>query len=75
MFMNEVARLHATCGDLHKCSKYLATAIEVLAIDKQAMKHALSQELHSQALHAAYMDIGYETTANVFRLKLFLCHI
>ena len=59
MFMNEIARLHATCGDMHKCSKYLTAAVEVLATDKQTMKCPLrEEELQLEALQAAYVDVG-----------------
>ncbi len=60
LFMHEIARLHATCGNTHKCSKYLTAAVEILGTDKKAMKCTLrEEEVHSQVLHAAYVDIGY----------------
>ena len=59
LFMNEISRLHAICGDTHKCGKYITAAVDVIATDKNAMKCPREEEdLHAQVLHAAYMDIG-----------------
>ena len=59
LFLNEMALLHAICGDTHKCGKFLTASVDILATDNDTMKCSRDEEeFHSQALHAAYMDIG-----------------
>ena len=59
MFLNEIARLHAMCGDQQKCSRYLSAAVEVLATDKKSMKCPRQEEdLHCAILQGVYVDIG-----------------
>ncbi len=59
-YMNEIVRLHATCGDQHRCSKYLVAACDILTATMKPQDTAiLDEQIHNKVLQACYIDVGY----------------